>query len=81
MLNQWDLVFKEAKKTDNYNPQYSYSVYQIIDELDIVEKTERGKIFHQYPELYTQLKTLKKLAKDYYLSEIVPFLFKYEFLK
>lgn len=81
LLDQWKLVFKEAKKTDNYNPEYSYSLYQIIDELDIVEKIEHKKQLHKYPELYTQLKTLKKLVKDYYLSEIVPFLFEYEFLK
>lgn len=81
LLDQWKLVFKEAKKTDNYNPEYSYSLYQIIDELDIVEKIEHKNQLHKYPELYTQLKTLKKLVKDYYLSEIVPFLFEYEFLK
>lgn len=81
LLNQWDLTIREAQKTANYDSQLTYSVYQIADELNISRKTEEGDIIYDYPELNSQLKTLKTLVKQYYLSEIVPFLFKYEFLK
>ncbi len=33
------------------------------------------------PDLLGHLQTLKSLVKEYYNSEIVPTLFKYEFLK
>ena len=36
---------------------------------------------YDYPILNGNISTLMTLLKDYYLKEIVPFLFKYEFLK
>ncbi|MEY8736379.1 hypothetical protein AB9M75_03805 [Lactobacillus sp. AN1001] len=81
LLNQWNLVISEAKKTDNYDSSLTYSVYQIIQELNTFEKTEQGETLYHYPELNSQLKTLKALVKAYYLTKIVPFLFEYEFLK
>lgn len=81
LLNQWNLIIRETQKTVNYDNQLTYSVYQIADELNTSKKTEEGDTIYDYPELNSQLKTLKSLVKQYYLSEIVPFLFKYEFLK
>lgn len=81
LLEQWQKVLSEAKRTENYDSELTYSVYQIIDELNTSEKDENDKIIYHYPELNGHLNTLKTLVKEYYNSEIVPFLFKYEFLK
>lgn len=81
LFEQWTKVLSEAKKTENYNSELTYSVYQIIDELNTSEKDEDEKIIYHYPELNGHLNTLKTMTKEYYNSEIVPFLFEYEFLK
>lgn len=81
LLKQWDLVLGNAKKTANYDRTLTYGVYQIIDELNTSYKDEKNKTVYDYPELNGHLNTLKQLVKKYYLDEIVPFLFEYEFLK
>ena len=81
LFEQWEKVLTEAKKTKNYNSKLTYSVYQIIDELNTSEKDENDKTIYNYPELNGHLNTLKTMIKEYYNSEIVPFLFEYEFLK
>lgn len=81
LLEQWEKVLTEAKKTENYDAELTYSVYQIIDELNESQKDENNKIIYRYPELNGHLNTLKMMVKKYYNSEIVPFLFEYEFLK
>lgn len=81
LLEQWDVVLDNAKKTENYDRTLTYGVYQIIDELNTSYKDEKNKTVYDYPELNGHLNTLKQLVKQYYLDEIVPFLFKYEFLK
>ncbi|WP_257003557.1 hypothetical protein [Streptococcus salivarius] len=81
LFEQWEKVLTEAKKTENYDARLTYSVYQIIDELNTSEKDENDKTVYHYPELNGHLNSLKTMVKEYYNSEIVPFLFKYEFLK
>lgn len=81
LLKQWDLVLENTKKTANYDRTLTYGVYQIIDELNTSHKDEKNKTVYDYPELNGHLNTLKQLVKKYYLDEIVPFLFEYEFLK
>lgn len=82
LLLQWDTILKNAKNTDNYNKNITYGVYQIQKELNtfIVEKITRKKVYN-YPELNGNITTLKSMLKSYYLSEIVPPLFEYQFLK
>lgn len=81
LFSQWEKVLVEAKKTDEYDISLTYSVYQIIDELNLSIKDENDKIVYFYPELNGHLNTLKTMVKEYYNSEIVPFLFEYDFLK
>lgn len=82
ILNQWDTVLRWAKKAKNYNPALSYGVYQIFAELDTSHEDEvTGNTIWDNIELHTSLIGLKGLIKEYYNSEIVPFLFEYEFLK
>lgn len=81
LLSLWDKILEESKKTLNYNSELTYGVYQIQKELNTSFKDEFGKKVFHYPDLNGDIKTLKTLIKSYYLEEIVPFLFKYEFLK
>lgn len=82
LLSQWEKVLELAKKTENYNKEYTYGVYQIFAELDTSYKDEvTGKTIWNNVELHTSLVTLKERVKNYYNREIVENLFKYEFLK
>ncbi len=82
ILEQWDVIMKWAKKTKWYNPKLTYGVYQVFSELDTSHKDEvTGETVWDYVELHTALTGLKTLIRDYYNTEIVPTLFKYEFLK
>ena len=56
-------------------------IYQIYDELNTFYKNELNKKVYDYPELNGHLNTLRTMLKLYYNKEIVPVLFKYEFLK
>ncbi|MBR5919458.1 MAG: hypothetical protein IKZ83_06150, partial [Prevotella sp.] len=71
----------QAKQTANYNPAFNYGLYQIKTELN-TEHTDNdtGAKIPDYPELNGNIETLATLVKDYYLKEIVPTLFEYEFL-
>ena len=82
LLEQWKKVLADAKTSDKYDNNIKYGVYQIYDELNTFKKDEdTGETVYDNPSLNGNLATLKTLVKKYYLSEIVPMLFKYEFLK
>ncbi|WP_211836491.1 hypothetical protein [Porphyromonas levii] len=51
-------------------------------ELNTAHKDEKTQsTVYDYPLLNGDINTLAVMVKDYYLKEIVPVLFKYEFLK
>jgi len=82
LLTQWNILLEHAKKTEEYNPTLTYGVYQIYAEIDVSYKDETtGETVWKNLEVHSALKTLKELVKVYYNKEIVPTLFKYEFLK
>jgi hypothetical protein len=82
LLKQWDEVLLQAKKTKGYDPKLTYGIYQISQELNTSRKDPiTGKTVYDYVELNTALQNMRALVKDYYNAEIVPTLFKYEFLK
>ena len=82
IFSQWETILRWAKKAKDYNSALTYGVYQIAEELDTHHKDETtGKEVYHNVELHTALTNLKALVKDYYNTEIVPVLFKYEFLK
>lgn len=85
LLNQWNDILQNAKLTNNYNPKYSYGIYQIEEDLNTCKKVKDSKgkesNVYDYPILNGQLNTLKTTLKDYYLKEIAPNLYKYELLK
>lgn len=82
LLSLWDKILSKAKETKNYNPTYNYGLYQIKAELNTVHiDPDTGANVPDYPELNGNIETLANCVKDYYLKEIVPTLFDYEFLK
>jgi hypothetical protein len=82
LFKQWKQIIDNAKEAKKYyNENITYGVYQIIKELNKFQKNEKGIPIYEYPELNGNLKTLKTLIKEYYNTDIVPILFKYQFLK
>ncbi len=81
LIKQWENILLSAKKTKNYNPELTYGVFQIFAELNTWQKNELDKRVYDYPELNGHLNTMRTLIKDYYNTELVETLFKYEFLK
>lgn len=81
ILNQWDILLDAVKQTKEYDPSLTYGVYQIYAEIDTSYKDEDGNTVWNNLDVHSALQTLKQLVRNYYNSEIVPTLFKYEFLK
>lgn len=81
LISQWNKVLKEAKRTDEYNSDLNYGIYQIKKEIDVDLEDENGKKYPKYSSLRGNLNTLKVLLSDYYTKEILPLLYEYEFLK
>ena len=81
LIEQWSILLEAVKQTDEYNSELTYGVYQIYAEIDTSYKDENGNTIYNNLEVHSALQTLKTLVKDYYNKEIVPNLFKYEFLK
>ncbi len=82
LINQWQKVLDDAKKTVEYNPNTTYGLYQIKNDLNTTHLDEdSGKPVFNYPSLNGNIRTLANMVKEYYNAEIVPILFEYEFLK
>lgn len=81
IMKQWEILIDAAKKTKEYNPNYTYGLYQIYDEIDTYYEDINGNKIWNNIEVHSALQTMKILCKNYYNKEIVPELFKYEFLK
>ena len=82
LFNMWETILRWAKKTQNYNAELTYGIYQIFAELNtFTHDEETGENKPDYPELNGALKSLKQKIKEYYNADIVPILFEYEFLK
>ena len=83
LMEAWQRVIEEAKKTERYDASLTYGLYQIGEELNTWHKANgnQKERVYDYPALNGSIKALKELNKKYYLQEIVPTLFEYEFLK
>ncbi len=81
LLDTWNNLLAEIKKTKEYNIKLTYGVFQIAQEIDTFYKDEQGRTVYNNVQVHTLLQTLKQLLKAYYKKEIVPTLFRYEFLK
>lgn len=84
LLELWDLILEEAKKTKNYDPALTYGVYQITKELNTFHVERSGnskKKIYDYPGLNGYLTTLRNMLKAYYKLHITAKMFKYQLLK
>ena len=84
LYSLWSDILSAAKKTKNYNPKLTYSVYQITKELNTFHFEGSGyrkKKVYDYPLLNGYLTSLRKQLKQYYLSVIKSDMFKYELIK
>lgn len=84
LMDLWFKILAEAKQTVNYNPEWTYGVYQILKELNtfkVVGTGKNKKNVYDYPVLNGDLDTLRTKLKDYYKSHITQKMFKYELLK
>lgn len=80
LINLFEQILKESKKTKDYNPEYKYGTYQIDNELNTSNKKDEITIY-DYPELNTKLIELKNKLSKYYDETIQPKLFQYQLLK
>lgn len=84
LLDLWDNILEEAKKTANYDPKLTYGVYQITKELNTFHQEgigTRKKKVADYPVLNGYLVSLRDNLKQYYLEVIKEDMFKYELVK
>ena len=84
LIEIWNNILNEAKKTKNYNPKLTYGVYQITKELNTSHEEGTGtskKKVYDYPNLNGYLTALRDTLKTYYKSHITDKMFKYELLK
>ncbi len=86
IFEKWNEIKEYAKQTEEYNPQFTYGLFQIDEEINI--KIQQGfkadgspKMVTKYGNLNNSIKDLIKLLKEYYIKHLVPTLFEYEFLK
>lgn len=81
LLEVWGRVLDKAKKTGKMVDSFTYGPYQIEQEINTFVKTEDGKNVYDYPELNSELNTLKVLLKKYYTTHIREKMFEYELVK
>ena len=93
LLNDYNNILLEIQKKDNgiyvydeYNEKYKYGIYQIDDEINVSvvlgkDKKGKEKLGCKYMILHNMLTSFKKEVQDYYNTEIIDDLLKYELLK
>ena len=81
LLEVWGRVLDKAEKTGKMVDSFTYGPYQIEQEINTFVKTEDGKNVYDYPELNSELNTLKVLLKKYYTTHIREKMFEYELVK
>ena len=74
-----------GKPKENYNPEYTYGLYQIDEEINLKDPVDigNGKTRNRprYGDMDNLIKEIKKLLKQYYIDNLADTLFEYEFLK
>lgn len=86
LFDKWNEILKKVKVADEYNPEFTYGLYQIDEEINIkiqqgVKKDGSPNMVTKYGDLNNLIKDLKGMVKNYYLNNLVDTLFEYEFLK
>jgi len=77
IFDAWSRLLDKAKKTQEYNPRFTYGLYQIEKEINLRNEEKE----YIYPDIHNDVQVLKALLKAYYAKYIVKKLFGYELLK
>ncbi|MCL2743011.1 MAG: hypothetical protein FWE67_04090 [Planctomycetaceae bacterium] len=77
MLDLWNALLKKVKRTPEYNPHFTYGLYQIEKEINVQNDVKE----YIHPDIHNDIQALKVLLKAYYAKYIVKKLFEYELLK
>lgn len=85
----WDKMqhlLEMVKECEEYKSHFKYGLYQIDEEINIkiqtgVNSDGTPKLDYKYGDLNNLIKSIKALAKEYYVNNLVDKLFEYEFLK
>lgn len=76
---------EEGKFKENFIKEYHYGLFQIDEEINLKDKIidNSGKVrnVYRYGDMNNLIKDIKNSLKEYYIQNIVPTLFEYEFLK
>ena len=81
LFNDYHKLMTMVRNVEEYNPDFTYGIYQIEEEIDTTYKNKAGKVIHNHGDIANLIKTIKEKAKKYYVDEIAPVLMKYEFVK
>lgn len=87
LYNQWLKILNIARKTQEFQKEYTYGLYQIENDINIkVDSGSRNKkrepiMVHKYPDLNSEISNLKDMLNKYYEENIHEKLLKYELLK
>lgn len=86
LFDKWNAILEKVQETDEYNPKFTYGLYQIDEEINIkvqqgFKKDGKPNMITKYGDLNNLIKDLKGMVKEYYLNNLVDTLFEYEFLK
>ena len=94
LLAEYKELINEVSKKDvnginlyeEYNPDFSYGIFQIANEIDIkivvgYDKNGNEKYGPKYGDLHNRLNDFRKKVQLYYNEYIISDLFKYELLK
>ncbi len=92
LFKKYNLLLEMVKSPDesgnpkeNFNKDFNYGLFQIDEEINLTDKIliagGKSKTKPRYGDMNNLIKEIKRSLKEYYIEEIVPVLFEYEFLK
>lgn len=84
LIHLWNRILDQTKSAQHaleYNPSFKYNLFQIDKDMNGTHKNIDGETVYNDGDLNNMIVEFKKEVNKYYLEEIAPNLFKYEFLK
>lgn len=84
LIDLWNKILSEAKKTKKYNKNLNYGVYQITKDLNTYKEIKSGSKVerkYDYPDLNGYLNAMVVRLKNFYRTNIKEKMFDYELLK
>ncbi len=81
IIKIYETILDNAKKTEEYNMNIRYGLWQIDTDINKSWEDENGNRIYKYPELNGYIRALKKHLKTYYRENISELLLKYELVK